>query len=1127
MDRSSSSSVSSGPGEEEEAPKSHRDLHQQSPLISFGHELEEEDDSRYHDCIKENDWDMLKKLLKKYKGDYFKKKRMQAREKEEAIEEFNKALQEQKEGAKNDDDDDDDDEELTRFQRIRSYRPFKSKKKEIQPPSERKSVVLAKKVLPQSLKKKMFVDPAEVISPLLMVDSDGMTPLHLACIHKAPETLITALVEAEKKASNLKDNLGRLPLHCAIETWQYDHILERIVKANPSALKTKDIEGRTPLGLAVELAVQGREEDKIQEKPDAPFFWISPTSAEEKEWQFEQETKWAKVNCLQRELMNRGKVLLPSEHGLILDALEAGANPNTIIRFVSITDRYLMMDDELAGTAIGLCVERHYTIETLEYLLENSQDGTTVITDIVQKALKTHYMMGCYPLREGMVPFGKRIIDWSKKLEREKRRKKKEKKKKEKFLMDHGFKKQRSVRFEDEVDGEDDEIENKRKNCEGLKNTAKDWWEVLNHLLFYVAYGRNFKTEVQPKAYHLLHAAFSVPMATPSLIHLMLIVYPEAINEKCPKYNVLPVHIACTKWCYNIIHSDNDTSSMEQVLRLMFLSDPGQLCRRHKGSLPIHLALFGGQSWAYLKPQTSINIKVIGMRDAQSKLFPFQIAALPATFRNTQLLMRCRFGPSEWRELSFLEKKIEHEKVVNEQEKRQLTTIYELLRAYPDAIGNRPVYKESSLISRSLRSLSDLSKHYLSWVYGRNSIGEYKVHYDNLTALRNSIIQEEILPELEQWWFKLKECIWNNSYGEIPKEDDYLLHAALYNSETPPIVTELLIALFPSSTSRPIPGTSTFPLHIAADTSSYQRKQFEVPYGTENLVIVLKSYKEATQLKSNGRLPLHISLARGKSWKEVLPLVTVNPSSLKVKDMQTGLVPFELMASFKLTARENSLWFSNFLEKQMNTFDFYQFSTQERAKALARARKKKELSQLTCIFELIRHMPSVLSKRQSAFRNRRDDDSVTSLYSFGDDDYDLEEESAIFEIILDSDSDAGKSNDLLSLDGSIVRSVRSLGSRDPARRLDSPIERSEEKPVMAHPEEAYSLPQLEEEREVKNEEPQSPAPPVDPGSEGKNEEPQSPAPLVSPRMKAEKDEAVTSHRKPIKKLQRKWMTLAD
>ena len=82
---------------------------------------------------------------------------MQAREKEEAIEEFNKALQEQKEGAKNDDDDDDDDEELTRFQRIRSYRPFKAKKKEIQPPSERKSVVLAKKVLPQSLKKKMFV----------------------------------------------------------------------------------------------------------------------------------------------------------------------------------------------------------------------------------------------------------------------------------------------------------------------------------------------------------------------------------------------------------------------------------------------------------------------------------------------------------------------------------------------------------------------------------------------------------------------------------------------------------------------------------------------------------------------------------------------------------------------------------------------------------------------------------------------------------------------------------------------------------------------------------------------------------------------------------------------------------
>eukprot|EP00536_Pseudo-nitzschia_multiseries_P018082 jgi/Psemu1/264685/estExt_Genewise1Plus.C_21340001 len=939
--------------------------------------LDEEGDSRFHDCIKENDWVTLKKLLKRYRADYFKKKRIQAREKEKAIEEW------------------------------------------------------------KSFSKKIFVDPADIVSPLLLIDSAGMTPAHLACTHKAPEKLILGIVEAEKNAFAMKDHLGRLPLHCAIETWQYDHVLERIVKANP-------------------------------------------------------------------RLMKRRKIVLPSEHGLILDALEAGANPNTINRFISCSDEYLKMDDELGGTAIGLCVERHYTVDTLEYLLETCRDGTTIITDVVQKALKTHYSMGCYPLREGMVPFGKRVIDWSKKLEREKKRRKKEKKKKETLLS-----KQRSVRFKDEVDGEDDEIEKKKENWDGMKKTCKDWWKVLNHLIFYIAYGRNFKAEVQPKIFHLLHAALCVPIATPSLIHLLLIVYPEAIDEKCPMYNVLPVHIACTRWRYNIVYSDIDNSSMEQVLRLMYESDPGQLYRRHKGSLPIHMALMGGQIWSFVKPQTSMDVKLVGMRDVQSKLFPFQIAALPIPVRSIQLLMRFRFSPAEWRGMAFVEKKMEHDKVTIEQEVRQLTTIYELLRIYPDAVANKPVHKQSSLISRSLRSLSDLAKHYLSWVYGRNSLGEYRVHYDNLTALRNSIMEAEILPELQEWWHRLKECIWNDSHVpvDVPKENEYLLHAALYNSETPPIVTELLIRLFPSSTARPIPGSSTFPLHIAADTSAYQRKEFELPYGSENLHLVLKSYKEATRLKSNGRLPLHISLARGKSWKEVLPLVTVNPSSLKVRDMQTGLLPFELLASFKLTARENSLWFSNFLEKQMDIiFDLHQLSTQDRANALGAALKKKELSQLTCIFELIRRVPSVLSIRQSGFKNVNDDDSVHSLYSFGEDEYDLEEDSALFEITLDTDSEAGRSRELLSLDGSNVRSMPSVSSVDDAPRLDSLIDGSENTSSSEHLEGTQTSLQLEEESEVDKKEPES--------SEQKH---------LTIRRVEPKEEVPA--RQPIRKIQRKWMTL--
>jgi len=378
-------------------------------------EIEPGDNSKYHDCIKDEDWDKLKKLLDKYKAKFYKKKRIQAKEKEKEIELFR--LQQEEE--ENDEDGEEGKAELTGLNRLRHFRPFKTDPKKVHDDS--RCVSVAKKVLPRYVSGKIFVDPAAIISPLLMVDSDGRTPLQLACIHKAPETMILELLEAEKKAAFIKDKTGQLPLHCAIQSWQYEHVIERIVKSNPNALKTKDDAGRTPIGLAVELAREGRDEiDTIEEDPDAPFLWLSPTSAEEKQWQFQQETKWSKVNCLLRELINRRKLVIPSEHGLILEALEGGANPNTIIRMISTADRYLMLDDEFAGTAIGLCVERHYCSDTLEYLMENCREKTTILIAIVHKALKTHYLMGCYPLREGMAPFGKRVIDWAKKQEREK-----------------------------------------------------------------------------------------------------------------------------------------------------------------------------------------------------------------------------------------------------------------------------------------------------------------------------------------------------------------------------------------------------------------------------------------------------------------------------------------------------------------------------------------------------------------------------------------------------------------------------------------------------------------------------------------------------------------------------------
>ncbi len=854
---------------------------------------------------------------------------------------------------------------------------------------------IASKILPKSIASRLIIDPEDVLSPLLMVDDMERTPLHLALIHKAPETMLLDLLKAERKAAMVKDQNGQMPLHCAIASWQFEHVLDKIIKAYPHALKTKDENGKTPIGLGVQLARE-RQFATFHEDIDNPFLWIHPTCKEERRWQFEQEKNWAKVNLLLKSMMKRNRILLPSEHGLILEALEGGANPNTINRLVSTSDRYLLSDDELAGTAIGLCVERHYTLDTLQYLMENCREKTTIITDAVTKALRTHYRQGCHQLREGVAPFGRQVIDWAKQEQTEKeagqRRKKKVKNKTpspEKMTKKPSTKNKLSARFFGPRDDEDkneneehrsdndgekkvdkDVVENgneEENDWDGMGKSCKDWWAVLSYLIFYCAYGRNFKESIIPKSYHLLHAALSIPITPPSLIQLLLIVYPESKRELCPCYNALPVHIACSRWRYDIIRNETDTS-LDKVLKLMVKADPQILFSRHKGRLPIHLALSVGQSWTFAKAFVSVDKKCVGIRDPQSRFFPFQMAALPMTSKNVQLLMRSQFSPTEWRTMSTTQKKLEYKRVEEEQDRRQIGTIYELLRRHPDAINGKPLFRQTmTSSSASLRKTGKVSMHYLGFVYGKNSKGEFRLRAENVKLLRDAIVRADIPLEMENWWEMMKQSIWEEYHGDLPKDDHYLLHAALYNPETPPLLVELLLEIFPASASKPVPRTATYPLHIAAGTTAYFRHQFEMPYGMDNLHLVLSADRRVVHRRSNGRLPLHICLARGKSWKEVRPLVLVYPSSLVIEDPQTGLVPFQLMASFNITSRENALRYSAFLERQTRSIDLQCLSAKDKALAFNRIHKKQELTHLTCIFELLRHRPSAMLPLPAGF----------------------------------------------------------------------------------------------------------------------------------------------------------------
>jgi hypothetical protein len=201
----------------------------------------------------------------------------------------------------------------------------------------------------------------------------------------------------------------------------------------------------------------------------------------------------------------------------------------------------------------------------------------------------------------------------------------------------------------------------------------------------------------------------------------------------------------------------------------------------------------------------------------------------------------------------------------------------------------------------------------------------------------------------------------------VPQTEEYLLHAALYSPDTPPLVIELLLELFPMSAAKPVPGTQTYPLHIAAGTTAYHPQPFEIPYSMDCLHLTLLAYKRAVRLTSLGRLPIHICVARGKTWKEIRPLVKQDRSTLKIKDPQTGLAPFQLMATFKMTSKQNCLRFSYIAQKQTRYVDMDQMTVAERAGFLRNIRKNNDLDVLTVIFELLRHGPKAVRKTRSGY----------------------------------------------------------------------------------------------------------------------------------------------------------------
>jgi hypothetical protein len=872
--------------------------------------------NKWHNAIQRGDWDKVERLLKKYDQNYYRRKREQ-HERQKEREERRKEEEEKEQ----------------------EERDVQARDKSVSPKNMRRRLSMSRTVSTRRLKVRKYLKGSggsserEIVSPLLQRDEEGRTPLHLICSKDSPDQLLLDIVIIERHATSLPDMEGQLPLHVAVKADRYSHILEKIIKAHPNAMKTKNKAGRTPIAYAVELARQ-RQQAESPEDPKDLFRWSEPIGEREQDWQFSQEKYWTKVDFLLKTLRQRGKAILPSEHGLILEALECGAPPKVMTRFIITCSKYLRADACLAGPAILQCIRRQYPLQTLSSLLDNCKEETTIISDSLEKSLNKHYREGCYARHENGSSFGKELIQWSKK---------------EKASSDN---------------------KGKSRAITGLSKACQDWWEILKHLLVFCAYGKKYTENKDIQEYNMVHAALAVSSSPPSLLQLLMVLHPKSRTALCPVLKALPIHLACAKWRYDLVRTEND-ASIHLMMKQLLKADNTMVGVRYRKRLPIHMALAVGQSWSFIKQMALVDKRFVGMRDPQTKLFPFQMAAIKASSKSIPMIIRSQYTPTAWRELPLEEKQEDFKRVSGMQDVRQVNTIFELLKLHPDAVRGK-VITIGAPKSSNLDGVGKVASHYLTWCYARGRFG-WQIRPENIKILREAVIEGSIPMPLERWWEDMKclirECF-PGQKGSIPESDAFLLHAALYNPDTPPLVIELLLELFPDSAALTLPGTQHYPLHIVAGTNAYNPQAFEIASSMDAMQLTLMTYNTAVRATSHGRLPIHIAISRGKTWKELRPMVEADPRTLRIEDPQSGLAPFQVMTTFcraSILGRQQSIRFCASAERKIRNIEQHETSTQERGAILRRGIRDIQLDSLTTVFELLRREPSALQSRTRGY----------------------------------------------------------------------------------------------------------------------------------------------------------------
>eukprot|EP00529_Nitzschia_sp_RCC80_P016136 CAMPEP_0113496618 /NCGR_PEP_ID=MMETSP0014_2-20120614/30214_1 /TAXON_ID=2857 /ORGANISM="Nitzschia sp." /LENGTH=666 /DNA_ID=CAMNT_0000390545 /DNA_START=69 /DNA_END=2069 /DNA_ORIENTATION=- /assembly_acc=CAM_ASM_000159 len=162
-----------------------------------------------------------------------------------------------------------------------------------------------------------------------------LLPLHAAIVFKAPEEVVSALLEAYPKGAEAKDDQGMLPLHLAFRNGAAEAVVNLLLLAYPASVDVPDRKGRKPMVLAQAASSPNREIFiEALEKGPGHYALAAVGSAK------------AKIVKEQEEIYDQKLQAICAEHEAKIEAAHADAKKDR----ADVEEKVVELEAELAKT---------------------------------------------------------------------------------------------------------------------------------------------------------------------------------------------------------------------------------------------------------------------------------------------------------------------------------------------------------------------------------------------------------------------------------------------------------------------------------------------------------------------------------------------------------------------------------------------------------------------------------------------------------------------------------------------------------------------------------------------------------------------------------------------------------